>query len=90
MVRCAATLPLCETGGAPRYLVTGAERLERVQPGLFCFSLTHEIIIDRQRIRRVEIYLDCTPTAIAEGLGLLARHAPELIGFPKIWTGSRH
>ena len=78
-IRMEAGMPLIETGDAPRILVTGVERLEKITPGLFSFVMTREIHLDRQRFRRVELYLDCTSSAVGEGLRLIFRQAPELV-----------
>lgn len=71
------TVPLIETGAAPRVLVTGAQRLEHTAEGVYTFAFTRELIIDRQRIRRVELYLDCTTGCIGDGLDLIFRQIPQ-------------
>lgn len=83
-------VPLIETGAAPRVMVTGAHRLERLSEGVWTFALTRELIIDRQRIRRVELYLDCTTGCIGEGLELVFRNIPQEFGRMVLPQGKLH
>jgi len=60
--------PLYEVGDAPRILVTGIDRLDTLDEGLYCFVCTCPTSAGGHDGRKVVLYLECTPKAIATGV----------------------
>ena len=72
-------LPLYEGENVPRVLVTGFDRMDQPDPGVYCFVGTVKASVSGQPERRVAIYLDVTPSAIIDGLLLVLAGATHLV-----------
>lgn len=73
-----ATLPLFEDGEAPRVLVTGFDRVETIDAGLYRYVATVNGIFRDVPARKVVCYIDITYAGVSAGIGLSFRHVRRL------------